>query len=122
MGRKKLIFLVAEDPAINPALLVAAYDWARAVAVAEVATEVRLAGHAVLVADPAYIATLTQCRELRERIDGTATGGIEVSVCPESVDAHGIHEDQLLAIGARSRPLSDILIEVADGRSMLIRI
>lgn len=122
MGRRKLIFFVATDPATNPSPVAEAYEWASAAAAAHVATEVRLAGDAVLVADPAYVATLRQCRLLRERIDGAATDGVAVSACPTSVDSRGIHEDQLLAIGARRRPLGDILDEVADGKSVLVHV
>jgi intracellular sulfur oxidation DsrE/DsrF family protein len=57
---------------------------------------------------------------LRERVDGAASDGIEVSVCPRSVDAHGIRDEQVAAIGARPRPLADILVEVAEGRSVLV--
>ena len=122
MGRKKLIFFVAEDPATNPSPVAAAFEWASAAAAADVATEVRLAGDAVLVADPAYVATLRRSRELRTRIDRAAIDGVAVSACPSSVDARAIHADQLIAIGARLRPLVDILVEVAEGRAVLIRV
>lgn len=122
MGRKKLIFFVADDPATNPSPVAAAYEWASTAAAADVATEVRLAGDAVLVADPAYVATLRRSRELRTRIDRAAVDGVAVSACPRSVEARAIHADQLIAIGARLRPLFEILIEVAEGRAVLIRV
>ena len=122
MGRKKLIFFVTDDPATDPSPVAAAFEWASTAAAADVATEVRLAGDAVLVADPAYVATLRRSGELRGRIDRAAIDGVAVSACPRSVDTRAIRADQLVAIGARLRPIVDILIEVAEGRAVLIRV
>lgn len=120
MDRKKLIFLTARDPAVEASTVAAAYRFAEAAAGAGVDAEVRLAGDAVLIADPAYVATLDGGDTLRGRIDRAVTTRIDVSVCPRSVQARGIRQDQVVAIGARSRPLADILIEVAEGRSVLV--
>lgn len=122
MARKKLIFFVASDPAAESSPVAAAYRFAGAAAAADLEAEVRLAGDAVLVADPAYVATVDGSEALRARVDRAVTDGVDVSVCPRSVDSRGIRGDQLAAIGARPRNLSDILTEVADGRSVLVYI
>ena len=122
MARSKLIFFVATDPAHDLGAVTAAYEFAKIAAAAGVPTEVRLAGDAVLVADPAYVATLSRSRALRGGIDEAQVEGIETSVCPGSVEARGIRDDQLIAIGARRRPLGDIFVEVADGLSVLVHL
>jgi hypothetical protein len=45
-----------------------------------------------------------------------------VSVCPYSTEQRGINDEQLAAIGARPRLLADILVEVAEGRSVLVHV
>lgn len=122
MSRKRLIFFVTADPAVDSSAVVAAYQLAAAATEAGLDAEVRLAGDAVLVADPGYVATVAGSITLRDRVDRAAATRITVSACPESVDAHGILDEQLQAIGARPRPTSEILEEVADGRSALVGI
>lgn len=122
MERKKLIFLTACDPAADASSVSAAYQFAEAAAAAGVKAEVRLAGNAVLIADSAYVATLDGSAALQGRIDGAVNNRIDVSVCQRSVQARGIRPDQIAAIGAHSRPLADILIEVAEGRSVLVNV
>lgn len=120
MPRKRLIFFVTADPAADPSPIAAAYHFASAAAAAHLDAEVRLAGDAVLVADPAYVASVDRSEALRERVDAAADGHLDITVCPRSVDARGIRHDQLTGIGARPRPLSEILVEVAEGTSVLI--
>ena len=79
-------------------------------------------GEAVLIADPVYVATLGGSEALRGCIDGAVNDGIDVSVCPRSVQARGIRQEQVAAIGAHPRPLADILVEVAEGRSVLVNV
>ncbi len=122
MSRKRLIFFVTADPAADPSPVVAAYRFASAAASAQLDAEVRLAGDAVLVADPAYVASVHGAQTLRERVDAAAERHIDVTVCPRSVDARGIGHEQLTGIGARPRPLSEILLEVAEGTSVLINV
>lgn len=122
MARRKLIFFVAADPAVDAAPAAAAYHFAGAAAAAGLEAEVRLAGDAVLVADPAYVATVKGGEALRRRVDRAVTDGVQVSACPRSVDARGIREDQLAAIGARPRGLAEILVEVAEGESVLVHL
>jgi sulfur relay (sulfurtransferase) complex TusBCD TusD component (DsrE family) len=122
MARRKLIFFVAADPAADAGAVSAAYRFAGAAAAVQLDAEVRLAGDAVLVADPAYVATVKGSASLRERIDRAVKSGVQVSVCPASVDARGIRQEQLAALGAQRRDLAEILVEVADGRSVLIRV
>lgn len=122
MSRKKLIFLVAADPAAGAGLVAGAYHYASVAAGAGLEAEVRLAGDAVLVADPAYVATVPGSETLRERVDGAAARRVVVSACPRSADTRGIGDDQLAGIGARPRPLSEILVEVAEGRSVLVHL
>jgi sulfur relay (sulfurtransferase) complex TusBCD TusD component (DsrE family) len=74
----------------------------------------------VLVADPAYVASAEGAQSLRERVEVAAEGHVDITVCPRSADARGIREDQLTGIGARPRPLREILVEVAEGTSVLI--
>lgn len=74
----------------------------------------------MLLADPVYVASVDGAESLRERVDAAADPHIDVTVCPRSVDARGIRQDQLTGIGARPRPLSEILIEVAEGTSVLV--
>ena len=120
MHRKRLIFFVTADPAAEPSTVAAAYHFANAAAAADLDAEVRLAGDAVLVADPAYVARVDGIESLRQRVDATADGHVDVTVCPRSVDARGIRQDQLTGIRARPRPLREILVEVAEGTSVLI--
>ncbi len=122
MSRKKLIFFVAADPAAEASSVVAAYRFANAAVAADLEAEVRLAGDAVLVADPAYVATVAGSETLRERVDDAVKQHVEVSVCPRSVGARGIRDEQVAAIGARPRPLSEILVEVAEGTSVLVHL
>lgn len=122
MNRMKLIFFVGADPAQDASRLSAAYHFASAATEAELDAEVRLAGAAVLVADPAYVATVPGAEDLRSRMDTALSQGLTVSVCPRSTDRRGINDEQVAAIGARPRPLSDILFEVAEGRSVLVHV
>lgn len=122
MSRKRLIFFTAADPAAAPAPVTAAYRFASAAAGADLDAEVRLAGDAVLVADAAYLATVDGGDALRRHVDQAAVEGVTVSVCPRSVAARGIRDDQLAAIGARRRALPDILVEVAEGRAVLVHL
>ena len=122
MDRKRLIFFVTADPAAAASPVGAAYRFARDAAATGLEAEVRLAGDAVLVADPAYVATVDGSETLRERVDGAASDQVNVSVCPRSAAARGIRDDQLAAIRARPRPLSEILVEVAEGRSVLVHL
>ena len=115
MERKRLIFFTTADPATDASPVGAAYRFATTAAATGLDAEVRLAGDAVLVADPAYVA-----EALRARVDEAAGTAVNVSVCPRSTAARGIRDDQLGAIGARPRPLSEILVEVAEGRSVLV--
>lgn len=122
MNRMKLIFFVGANPAGDASRLAAAYHFASAAAGAELESEVRLAGDAVLAADPAFLATVPGADDLRSRIDAAARQGLDVSVCPRSVERCGINAEQVAAIGARPRPLSDVLVEVAEGRSVLVHV
>jgi sulfur relay (sulfurtransferase) complex TusBCD TusD component (DsrE family) len=122
MDRKRLIFFVTADPAAHAAPVASAYGFARAAAASGLEAEVRLAGDAVLVADPVYVATLGDSESLRAHVDGALGGHVDVSACPRSTAARGVRDDQLAAIGARPRPLSEILVEVAEGRSVLVHL
>ena len=122
MARKKLIFFVATDPALKSSPVISAYNFSSAAIAASLEAEVRLAGAAVLVADPAYVATVESSEILRDHLDQASSNGVEVSVCPRSVEGRGIRDEQLAAIGARPRPLAEILVEVAEGRSVLVHL
>ncbi len=74
----------------------------------------------MLVADPAYVTDVDGAGTLRKRVDAAADRHVDVTVCPRSVDTRGIRQDQLTDIGARPRPLTEILVEVAEGRSILV--
>jgi sulfur relay (sulfurtransferase) complex TusBCD TusD component (DsrE family) len=120
--RMKLIFFVGANPAENADRLTAAYRFASAAVGAQLDAEVRLAGDAVLAADPAFVATVVGADDLRQRIDRASGEGLDVSVCPVSTERRGINDEQVAAIGGRPRPLSDILVEVAEGRSVLVHV
>lgn len=122
MKRMKLIFFVGANPGGEGGRVAAAYRFATAAADAQLDAEVRLAGDAVLAADPAFVATVPGAADLRERIDLAGGRGLEVSVCPRSIEQRGINPEQVAAIGARARPLCDILVEVAEGRSVLVHV
>jgi sulfur relay (sulfurtransferase) complex TusBCD TusD component (DsrE family) len=122
VDRRKLIFFVGANPATDAGSVTAAYRFASAAAGAHLDAEVRLAGDAVLAADPAYIATVEGADSLRDRIDQAPAQGVAVSVCPWSTEQRGINDEQLAAIGARPRLLADILVEVAEGRSVLVHV
>ena len=113
---------VGANPATAADSLSAAYRFAGSAADAELETEVRLAGDAVLAADPAFVATVPGADELRQRIDWACSRGVDVSVCPRSTAKCGINDEQVAAIGARPRPLAEILTEVAEGRSVLVHV
>lgn len=119
MKRMKLIFFVGANPAVDAGRLSAAYQLASAAAGAAL---VRLAGDAVLAADPAFVATIHGADDLRDRIDNAAQQGLDVTVCPRATDRRGINAEQVAAIGARPRPLTDILVEAAEGRSVLVHV
>ena len=118
----KLIFFVGANPASDAGRLSAAYHFASAAAGADLEAEVRLAGEAVLAADPAFLATVPAAGDLRGRMDAASDEAFDVSVCPRSTERCGINEEQIRAIGARPRPLSEILREVAEGRSVLVHL
>jgi sulfur relay (sulfurtransferase) complex TusBCD TusD component (DsrE family) len=120
--RMKLIFFVAANPASDAGRLATAYRFASAAAGADLDAEVRLAGDAVLAADPAFLATVPAAADLRSRIDAAPNEAFDVSVCPRSTDSRGINDEQVRAIGARPRPLSEILVEVAEGESVLVHV
>ena len=122
MPRMKLIFFVGSNPATDTSRLSTAYRFASAAAGASLDAEVRLAGDAVLAADPAFISTVAGADAIRGQIDRAAVEGVDVSVCPRSTASRGINDEQVAAIGARPRPLSDILVEVAEGRSVLVHV
>ncbi len=118
----KLIFFVAADPATDAGRVTAAYRFATAAADADLDAEVRLAGDAVLVADPAFLATVPRAEDLRSRIDTARSRGLDVTVCPRSTESRGVNDEHVEAIGARPRPLTEILVEVAEGRSVLVHV
>ena len=120
--RMKLVFFVAADPAKDANRLSAAYHFASAADAAGLNAEVRLADDAVLAADPAYVATVPGGDVLRNRMDTGLNSGVEVSVCPRSAERYGVNNEQIAAIGALPRPLSDILVDVAEGRSVLVHL
>ena len=122
MKRMKLIFFVAANPVSDAGRVGAAYRFATAAADAALDAEVRLAGDAVLAADPAFVATVPGADDLRTRIDRARSRGLDVSVCPRSTQSRGVNDEQVTAIGARARPLSEILVEVAEGRSVLVHV
>ena len=122
MKRMKLIFFVGANPASDAGRLSAAYHFASAAAGADLDAEVRLAGDAVLAADPAFLATVPAAADLRSRIDASSGQAFDVSVCPRSTERCGINDEQVGAIGARPRPLSEILVEVAEGRSVFVHV
>ena len=122
MKRMKLIFFVGANPAGDAGRLSAAYHFASAAAGADLDAEVRLAGDAVLAADPAFLATVPAAADLRRRIDAASSQTFDVSVCPQSTERCGINDEQVEAIGARPRRLSEILVEVAEGRSVLVHV
>ena len=55
MARRKLIFFTTSDPAADPSGLFRAYHFAGVAASAGLEAEVRLAGEAVTVTDPAVL-------------------------------------------------------------------
>lgn len=120
MKRMKLVFFVGANPARDAGRLADAYRFAAAANGAGLDAEVRLAGEAVLAADPAFVAAVPWADDLRGRIDAASKQGLDVSVCPTARERCGINHEQLAAIGARQRPLEDILVEVAEGRSVLV--
>ena len=122
MKRMKLVFFVGSNPADDAFRLSAAYHLATVAAGAELDAEVRLAGDAVLAADPAFVAAVPGADELRSSIDGAAAQGFDVSVCPGATQRCGINDEQVAAIGARPRQLADILVEVAEGRAVLVHV
>ena len=122
MKRMRLVFIVSTGPAKDASRVSAAYHLASVADAAGVDAEVRLTDDAVLSVDPTYVATVRGAERLRSRIDSASSSGVAVSVCPRSMERLGINDEQIAAVGARSRPLSDILIEVAEGRSVLVHL
>ncbi|MGH9150426.1 MAG: DsrE family protein [Acidimicrobiales bacterium] len=120
MDRRKLVFFVTADPATGASRVTSAYHLALAAAASGLQAEVRLAGDAVLVADPAYVATLGAGQVLRRQADQARRDGVAVSVCPRSMADRGVGAGQVAAIGAVPRLLGEVLVEVAEGRSVLV--
>ena len=120
MKRMKLIFFVGADPARDAVRLCVAYRFANAATDAGLDAEVRLAGDAVLAADPAFVAAVPGADDLRHWIDAAPLQGLDVSACPSATDMYGINQEQIAAIGGRLRSLEDILVEVSEGRSVLV--
>ena len=118
MKRMKLIFFVGANPADDAGRLSAAYRFASAAHGADLAAEVRLAGDAVLAADPAFVATVPGADDLRNGMDRASLQSLDIWVCPRSTERCGINDEQVAAIGARPRDL----FEVAEGRSVLVHL
>ena len=75
MARRKLVFFVAADPALEPGVVMSAYHFATVAAGAGLEAEVRLAGDAVKVALPTGIVQSTEGDQLREKVQtGTRPG------------------------------------------------
>ena len=122
MKRMRLVFFVSTGPANEASRVSSAYHLASVADAAGLDAEVRLADDAVLSVDPAYVATVRGAGELRRRMDSASRTGVVVSVCPRSTERLGINDEQIAAVGARQRPLSEILIDVAEGRSVLVHL
>ena len=102
--RKKLVFFVGNDPAVDPGPLRTAQHFASVAAEAGLAAELRLAA-----------------RSVRTIADVPAQpDGVSVTVCPRAMEKYGITGEQLEGIGARPRRLAEIFAEVAKGTSVLI--
>lgn len=78
--RMKLIFFAAADPRSNPRPARSAYHFAGVAAAAGLEAEVRLAGDAVLVAQPDGIEDSPTGGELREKAAAASGAGLEVSL------------------------------------------
>jgi hypothetical protein len=102
--RKRLVFFVSTDPAVDGGPLRTAEHFAGIAAAAGLTAEIRLAAHAVRGID---------------RV-GAPSQGVSVTVCPRAMEKYDVSEGRLDAIGARPRLLAEILSEVAEGRSVLI--
>lgn len=104
--RKTLVFFVGTDPNVDPGPLQTAQHFAAIAAGAGLEAELRLAA-----------------RSVRKIADvPVQPNGVAVTVCPRAMKKYDVSPDQLEAIGARPRPLAEILTEVADGTSVLIPI
>jgi hypothetical protein len=106
--RKKLIFFVATDPAVDPGPFETAKWWATVAAEAGLDAEVRLAAQAV--------------RGVGAGLVGTPPDGVFLSVCPRAMAKYGVTGEQVDAVGGHPRTLAEILTEVAEGKSVLIPI
>lgn len=104
--RKRLVFFVSTDPAVDGGPLRTAEHFAGIAGAAGLTAEIRLAAHAVRGIDEV----------------GPPSQGVSVTACPRAMEKYDISLDQLDAIGARPRLLAEILSEVAEGRSVLIPI
>lgn len=104
--RKKLIFFVAVDPAVDAGPLDAARHFATVAGEAGLEAEIRLAVDAVRVLRTGGLEGLPD--------------GVSVTACPRSMKNLAITEEEVQAVGARPRRLSEIFTEVADGRSVFI--
>jgi hypothetical protein len=105
-ARKKLIFFVAADPAVDAGPLNAAHHFATVAGEAGLAAEIRLAVDAVRVLQTGGLEGLPD--------------GVAVTACPRSMANLALSEEQVQAAGARPRRLADIFTEVADGQSVFI--
>ena len=102
--RKTLVFFVGTDPAVDPGPLRTAQHFASVAAGAGLAAELRVAGQA------------TRSIGL---VDAPAAG-VDLTICPRGMSKYGITDEQVDAIGGRTRTLAEILTDVADGRAVLI--
>lgn len=79
MARRKLIFFTTSDPAADPGGLFRAYHFAGVAASAGLEAEVRLAGEAVTVTDPAVLPDTDLGRDVRDKVAGGAGAAFQVS-------------------------------------------
>jgi hypothetical protein len=102
--RKRLVFFVSTDPAVDGGPLRTAEHFAGIAGAAGLTAEIRLAARAVRGIDQV----------------GPPSPGVSVTACPRAMEKYDISEARLDAIGARPRLLAESLSEVAEGRSVLI--
>ena len=79
MARRKLIFFTTSDPVVDPGGLFRAYHFAGVAASAGLEAEVRLAGEAVTVTDPAVLPDTDLGQEVRAKVADGAGAAFQVS-------------------------------------------
>ena len=120
MGHRKLIFFTDHSDTISTGPVWTAYYFALVAHRAGLEAEVRLAGDAVDVFKRERTALSDSSDRLTKHMHEAVDSALFISACGGSIVKRQLTDADLQRWGAVPRELSEILTEVAEGRSELI--